>query len=71
MHFHQGIFERMIGAGDLLIESAAESGQQRFTDVKHPDRIQNLIYSQMELNTDRMYGRVNRDGTPAEAPAHA
>jgi membrane protein YdbS with pleckstrin-like domain len=69
VHFHQGIFERMIGAGDLLIESAAESGQQRFTDVKHPDRIQNLIYSQMELNTDRMYGRVNRDGTPADAPA--
>jgi membrane protein YdbS with pleckstrin-like domain len=69
VHFHQGIFERMIGAGDLLIESAAESGQQRFTDVEHPDRIQNLIYSQMELNTDRMYGRVNRDGTPADAPA--
>jgi membrane protein YdbS with pleckstrin-like domain len=67
VHFHQGIFERMIGAGDLLIESAAESGQQRFTDVSHPDRIQNLIYSQMELNTDRMYGRVNRDGTPVSA----
>jgi hypothetical protein len=60
----------MIGAGDLLIESAAEGGQQRFTDVKHPDRVQNLIYSQMELNTDRMYGRVNRDGTPA-SPAVA
>jgi membrane protein YdbS with pleckstrin-like domain len=70
VHFHQGIFERMIGAGDLLIESASEGGQQRFTDVKHPDRVQNLIYSQMELNTDRMYGRVNRDGTPA-SPATA
>jgi membrane protein YdbS with pleckstrin-like domain len=69
VHFHQGIFERMIGAGDLLIESAAEGGQQRFTDVKHPDRVQNLIYSQMELNTDRMYGRVNRDGTPASPAA--
>ena len=69
VHFHQGIFERMIGAGDLLIESAAESGQQRFTDVKHPDRIQNLIYSQMELNADRMYGRTNRDGTPIGASA--
>jgi membrane protein YdbS with pleckstrin-like domain len=69
VHFHQGIFERMIGAGDLLIESASEGGQQRFTDVKHPDRIQNLIYAQMELNADRMYGRTNRDGTPLGASA--
>ena len=28
VHFDQGVFERMIGAGDLLIESGAESGQQ-------------------------------------------
>ena len=68
VHFRQGIFERMLGAGDLLIESGAESGQQRFTDVRNPDRVQNLIHSQMELNEDKMYGRVNRDGTPA-APA--
>ena len=67
VHFHQGIFERMLGAGDLLIESGAESGQQRFTDVRNPDRVQNLIHSQMELNEDKMYGRVNRDGTPAAA----
>ena len=68
MHFDQGVFERMIGAGDLLIESGAESGQSRFTDVRDPDRVQNLIHSQMELNEDRMHGRVSRDGTPA-APA--
>jgi membrane protein YdbS with pleckstrin-like domain len=70
VHFHQGIIERMLGAGDLLIESGAEEGQQRFTDVRNPDRVQNLIHSQMELNEDRMYGRVNRDGTPA-TPAGA
>ena len=29
----------MLGAGDLLIESGAEDGQQRFTDVRHPDRV--------------------------------
>src|SRR5690606_38612242 len=50
VHFSQSIFERMIGAGDLLIESGAEGGQQRFTDVKNPDKIQNLIHAQMELN---------------------
>jgi uncharacterized membrane protein YdbT with pleckstrin-like domain len=55
VHFNQTIFERILGAGDLLIESGAESGQQRFTDVKNPDRVQNLIHSQMELNEDRMF----------------
>ena len=54
VHFNQSVFERMIGAGDLLIESGAEGGQQRFTDVKNPDKIQNLIHSQMEQNEARM-----------------
>ncbi len=60
VHFSQGVLERMLGAGDLLIESGAEGGQQRFTDVKNPDKIQNLIHSQMELNERRM-----RDGNTA------
>ena len=55
VHFSQSVFERMMGAGDLLIESGAEGGQQRFTDVKHPDKIQNLIHSQMEQNENRMF----------------
>jgi uncharacterized membrane protein YdbT with pleckstrin-like domain len=49
VHFKQGIFERMLGAGDLLIESAAEMGQQRFTDVRDPVRVQRLIAEQSEL----------------------
>lgn len=54
VHFSQGVFERVIGAGDLLIESGAEGGQQRFTDVKNPDKIQNAIHGQKELNEQRM-----------------
>jgi uncharacterized membrane protein YdbT with pleckstrin-like domain len=63
VHFSQGLFERMIGAGDLLIESGAEGGQQRFTDVRNPDQVQNLIHSQMELNEDRMFNRGAPAGT--------
>jgi membrane protein YdbS with pleckstrin-like domain len=48
VNFSQGVFERMLGAGDLLIESGGEDGQQRFTDIRHPDKVQNLIHSQME-----------------------
>jgi uncharacterized membrane protein YdbT with pleckstrin-like domain len=53
--FNQSIFERMLGSGDLLIESGGESGQQRFTDIKRPDRVQNLIHSQMESNENRRF----------------
>ena len=55
VNFKQGIFERIIGAGDLLIESGGEDGQQRFTDVSHPDKVQNLIHMQMEDNQKRSF----------------
>jgi len=60
--FSQGVFERMIGAGDLLIESAGETGQQRFTDIRHPDEIQNLLHRQMEAKNMRTFGG-NRGGS--------
>ena len=67
VHFNQGIFERMIGAGDLLIESGGEIGQQRFTDIKDPDKVQNLIHSQMEMNDARM--RHGTGGADLSAPS--
>ncbi|MEY4175302.1 MAG: hypothetical protein RI900_2467 [Actinomycetota bacterium] len=56
VNFSQGILERMLGAGDLLIESGGEDGQQRFTDIRHPDQVQNLIHSQMESVARRRAG---------------
>ncbi len=56
VNFHQRIFERMLGAGDLLIESGGEDGQSRFTDIRHPDRVQNLIHSEMESHAQRRAG---------------
>ena len=55
--FNQSIFERMIGAGDLVIESAGERGQEPFTDVARPARVQNEIYRQMELSEQRSADR--------------
>jgi uncharacterized membrane protein YdbT with pleckstrin-like domain len=63
VHFKQGFIERILGAGDLLIESGAESGQQRFTDVKHPDRVTNTIHKEMDANEDRMYRGRQGSGT--------
>jgi uncharacterized membrane protein YdbT with pleckstrin-like domain len=61
--FHQSVFERILGAGDLLIESGGEDGQQRFSDVRRPERVQNLIHAQMEVNESRRYGGGAVSGT--------
>ena len=52
--FSQGIFDRMIGAGSLMIESAGERGQEQITHVRHPERVQKTIYEESEKNQDRM-----------------
>ncbi len=64
---NQTFFERIIGAGDLLIESAGERGQQTFSDIPHPDHVQQEIYRQMEGNAARAMSAGARP-TPA-APA--
>ncbi|MGZ4690092.1 MAG: PH domain-containing protein [Acidimicrobiia bacterium] len=51
--FHQNIFLRMIGAGDLDIESAGKDGQSHFDNVRHPDMVQQEVYRQMEANARR------------------
>jgi uncharacterized membrane protein YdbT with pleckstrin-like domain len=52
--FNQSIFERMVGAGDLLIESAGERGQERITNVRRPEQMQLTIYKEAEENSNRM-----------------
>lgn len=56
VHFDQGVIERILGAGDLMIESGAELGQQRFTDVRHPDRVTNTIHHQVNVNEEATFG---------------
>lgn len=56
VNFSQGIFERILGAGDLLIESGGEDGQQRFTDIRDPEAVQNLLHSEMEKLRNRKSG---------------
>lgn len=55
VHFNQSLFERMVGAGDLVIESGAEQGQQRFTDIRNPDAVQREIHVQKEDNDRRRF----------------
>jgi uncharacterized membrane protein YdbT with pleckstrin-like domain len=56
VHFHQSIWERVLGVGDLLIESGGETGQQRFTDIRQPDRVQRVLHAEMEARELRGRG---------------
>ncbi len=57
LNFHQGIIERIIGAGDLEVQSAGEEGTTLFENVRHPDGVQQEIYRQMEGDAERDAGR--------------
>src|SRR4029450_12189208 len=54
--FSQSLFERPVGVGDLLIESAGEHGQSRFSNIRDPEAVQLEIYRQMEANDRRRAG---------------
>lgn len=58
VNFNQTIFERLVGAGDLLIESGGEEGQSRYTDIRHPDEVQRMIHVQLQAAQDRMSSGV-------------
>jgi uncharacterized membrane protein YdbT with pleckstrin-like domain len=71
--FHQHLFERLIGLGDLEIESASTDGAERFDDVRRPSDIQKEIYIQMERNKNRDVDRIAHatDHSAAERAAAA
>ena len=54
MSFSQTILERVLRSGDLLIESAGEQGQSRFTDIPQPEAFQSLIYRARELRSKEL-----------------
>lgn len=46
--FHQTLWERMVGAGDLVIESGSEAGVEVFSDIRKPLAVQQEINRQMD-----------------------
>jgi uncharacterized membrane protein YdbT with pleckstrin-like domain len=58
---NQSIFERIIRAGDVMIESGGERGQAVLSDLPDPFRVQNAIYTEIERaqarTADRQAGR--------------
>jgi uncharacterized membrane protein YdbT with pleckstrin-like domain len=70
VRFEQGILDRMVGAGTLVISSASEFGRNTFDDIRHPEAVQKVIYEQGESNKKRMYqGSAAAQGPPPPPPA--
>ncbi len=67
VRFEQGVLERLIGAGSLVIQSASEAGREVFRDIRHPEDVQKTIYQQGERNQQRMYHGVGAGGSSSDA----
>ncbi|MEI7972689.1 MAG: PH domain-containing protein [Actinomycetota bacterium] len=52
VNFHQSVFERLINAGDIIIESGAEDGVETIIDVRDPQNVQAYIHEWMRRNID-------------------
>jgi uncharacterized membrane protein YdbT with pleckstrin-like domain len=63
VRFEQGIFDRIVGAGTLLIQSASTTGTNSFDHIRHPEEVQRTIFHQGELNQRRTLHR----GAPSPA----
>ena len=64
VRFEQGIIDRMVSAGTLVISSASEFGRNSFDDVRHPEEVQKVIYEKGEQNKKRMYQGDRTDTAP-------
>jgi membrane protein YdbS with pleckstrin-like domain len=71
VRFEQGVFDRIVGAGTLLISSASEFGTNSFDDIRHPEDVQKTIYHQGEQNKKRMYQGEGRPPPQPPAPTGA
>jgi len=60
VRFEQGIWDRIVGAGTLVIQSASEAGRNEFSFIRHPEEVQKTIYHASEED--------QRPSTPVPVP---
>lgn len=58
--FSQRVFERMLGLGDIRIESASTEGASVFEDIPKPSAVQNIIYGVIDAKSDSSFDRVGQ-----------
>jgi uncharacterized membrane protein YdbT with pleckstrin-like domain len=65
--FSQRVLERMLGYGDVLIESAGSQGQSRLSDIPDPEAFQSEVYRARELRTLHFRNSGNSSVTARDA----
>jgi len=65
VNFSQGILERLVGAGNLMIESGGEDGQSHFTDIRNPQNVQKTIHDMIDQSLRRASGASERASAAA------
>lgn len=59
--FSQRVIERLLGYGDILIESAGQQGQSRIEDIPRPEAFQAEVYAAREMRSLHFSGSAARD----------
>jgi len=54
VNFHQNIFERLINAGEIIIEAGTEEGVETIIGVRDPQNVQAYIHEWMRRNIDEV-----------------
>jgi len=52
VNFNQSVIERILGAGDLLIESGGQDGQQKFSDIRRPQEVKKILLNEVQRRID-------------------
>ena len=60
--YHQSLLDRVLGAGDIMLESPGRDGQEIFEDLPHPVTIQNEINRLVSLHHASFWGDAGRSG---------
>jgi uncharacterized membrane protein YdbT with pleckstrin-like domain len=66
--FSQSLWDRMVGAGTLTIESAGEHGQESLKNTPRSDQQQQLINHLIEEDSNRRQGYAVPPAPPVQAP---
>ncbi len=69
VRFKQSVFERIIGAGSLIIHSASEAGRQEFGAIRNPEEVQKTIYQEREKDQQRMFTPQPAAAAPPATPS--
>jgi membrane protein YdbS with pleckstrin-like domain len=67
VNFSQTTWERLLGAGDLLVESAGTTGQSRFANIPRPDNFASVLYNVREQRTLALEGGGRNEAVSGDA----